>query len=114
MNVVVHRKEKWCQCPGLGVAAQVPSLGGASAVGLANALFEAFLGEAAQEPEPRRCLTVTLEVGAGRHWPWVRPSHYAFSIWRRRTDDRWVLFQYAVPPSERRAAAALLHARWPA
>lgn len=88
MNVVVHRKERWCQCPGLGVAAQLANAGADSAVVLANALFEAFLGEAAQEPEPRRCLTVTLEVGAGRHWPWVRPSHYALAIWRRQTDDR--------------------------
>jgi len=114
VNVVLHRKEKWCQCPGLGLAAQLATPGADSAVVLAHALFEAFVVEAAREPEPRRCLTVTLEVGTGRHWPWVQPSHYSYSLWRRRTDDRWVPFQYSGPPGGRRTAWSWLRARWPA
>ena len=112
-EVVVHRDERWSKCAGLGVAAQSRSANADSLVLLADALFRAFRDEAAREPKTHRCLTVTLEPGIGRQDPINRRKQYEFSLWRRRTDQRWVLFSV---PDEREVEATaqrMLGARWP-
>ena len=110
--IVVHRKEKWCQCPGVGVATQLPAASADSAVRLAVALFPLLAEEASREPEPRRCLTILVEQGSGRTWPWhVRPQ--VTLAWWRRTDGQWVAFQYRVPESARGAIRSEFLARWP-
>lgn len=113
IEVVVHHEDQWCQCPGLGVAAQAPHANGDSLVLLADALFLAFRDEAAKEPANRRCLTVTLERGAGRQDPLNPRETIAFSLWRRQTDQRWVLFTMPSSSSIRPEARRLLRARWP-
>ncbi len=113
MEVVVHRKEHWCQCPGLGVAAQSRSADADSLVLLADALFRAFRDEAAREPTERRCLTVTLEPGVGRRDPMNRREQYMFSLWRRRTDQRWVLFTMSANIGVQPKASGTLRALWP-
>lgn len=113
VQVVVHRKDRWLQCPGLGVAAQAPNARGDSLVFLADALFRAFRDEAAREAPNRRCLTVTLELGAGRQDP-LRPREtLAFSLWRRQTDQRWILFTTPTTDALDRAARRMLRERWP-
>lgn len=113
IEVVVHRKDRWMQCPGLGVAAQASSVSGDSIVFLADALFRAFRDEAAREAPNRRCLTLTLELGSGRPDPLRQRDTLAFSLWRRQTDQRWILF--TTPTSELldRAARRTLRERWP-
>lgn len=113
MDVVVHRNETWCHCPGLGVTAQSRSADPDSMVLLADALFRAFRDEAAREPVERRCLTVTLQPGVGRQDPMHPRTHHSFSLWRRRTDERWVLFTTSGGSAVRSAAGRTLSALWP-
>lgn len=113
IEVVVHRSERWSHCPGLGIAAQSRSTDPDSIVLLADALFRAFRDEAAREPARRRCLTVTLEPGIGRQDPMNPRKQYGFSIWRRRTDERWVLFTTSGESSVRSEAGRTLGALWP-
>ena len=113
VEAVVHRDERWSRCAGLGVVAQSRSANADSLVLLADALFRAFRDEAGREPQTHRCLTLTLEPGIGRQDPINRREQYEFSLWRRRTDQRWVLFTV---PGERELEATaqrLLGARWP-
>lgn len=111
VDVVVHRKDKWCQCPGLGVIAQAPSSHPDSLFKLTDELFRAFKTEAGRETGIRRCLTVTLEVGDGMRGPWVERHVPVASLWRRKPDDMWVLFNtdWSTPRETRR----LLRASWP-
>jgi hypothetical protein len=111
VEVVVHRKAKWCQCPGLGVIAQSPSANPDSLFQLTDALFRAFKSEAARETGYLRCLTVTLEVGDGMRGPWVERHVPSASLWRRSGDQKWVLFRtdWSTPRETRR----LLRASWP-
>jgi hypothetical protein len=97
-RVVVHHNVKWCTCPGLGVVSQISSDNLDSAFALGHALFRSFAAEGARDPA-RRCLTVTLEAGAGRHWPWVHPPIHVFS-WYLRRDGHWTFRGYAVPAGE--------------
>ena len=113
IEVVVHRSDTWCHCPGLGIAAQSRSADPDSIVLLADALFRAFRDEAAREPARRRCLTVTLEPGVGRQDPMNPRKHYGFSLWRRRADERWVLFTTSGESAVRSAAVRTLGALWP-
>lgn len=114
VEVVVHRDERWSRCRGLGVAAQSRSANADSLVLLADALFRAFKDEAAREPATRRCLTVTLEPGIGRHDPINGREQFEFSLWRRRADQRWVLYNVVSPDAEVEAVARrALRARWP-
>jgi hypothetical protein len=113
IDVVVHRSETWCHCPGLGVAAQSRSADPDSIVLLADALFRAFRDEAAREPARRRCLTVTLQLGIGRQDPMNPRKQYGFSLWRRRTDERWVLFTTSGESAVRSEAQRTLGALWP-
>lgn len=113
VEVVVHHKEKWSQCPGLGVAAQARSMRGDSLVLLTDALFRAFRDEAAKEPPNQRCLTVTLDLGAGRQDPMNRRETLAFSLWRRQTDQRWILFTMPSSSTIDVEARRMLRARWP-
>lgn len=113
VEVVVHRNDQWCKCPGLGVAAQSRSANADSIVLLADALFRAFRDEAAREPAAHRCLTVALEPGIGRQDPINRREQYEFSLWRRRADQRWVLFSIAGDSDVQATARRLLGARWP-
>lgn len=113
IEVVVHRSESWCHCPGLGVAAQSRSAEPDSIVLLADALFRAFRDEATREPARRRCLTVTLQPGVGRQDPMNPRTHYGFSLWRRRTDERWVLFTTSGESAVRSEAVKTLGALWP-
>jgi hypothetical protein len=113
IEVVIHRNEAWSHCPGLGIAAQSRSADPDSIVLLADALFRAFRDEAAREPARRRCLTVTLEPGVGRQDPMNPRKQYGFSLWRRRADERWVLFTTSGESAVRSAAARRLGALWP-
>jgi hypothetical protein len=97
-NVVVHHNVKWCTCPGLGVVSQIAFDNLDSAFVLGQALFRSFAAEGSKDPE-RRCLTVTLEAGSGRHWPWVHPPIRVFS-WYLRRDGHWIFRGYAVPAGE--------------
>ncbi|HUR91585.1 MAG TPA: hypothetical protein VMY38_02815 [Gemmatimonadaceae bacterium] len=110
IEVVVHRHGG---CPGLGVAAQSRSANADSLVLLADALFRAFRDEGAREPKTHRCLTVTLEPGIGRQDPINRREQYEFSLWRRRTDQRWVLFAVGGDREVQATAQRMLGARWP-
>jgi hypothetical protein len=111
VDVVVHRKEKWCQCPGLGVIAQAPSADPDSLFQLTDALFRAFQNEAARENGTRRCLTVTLELGDGMRSPWAERHGLSASLWRRNSDQKWVGFssRWDTPVKTRR----LLREAWP-
>ena len=113
IEVVVHRNERWMRCPGLGVAAQSRTDNADSLVLLADALFLAFRDEAAREPVANRCLTVMLEPGIGRQDPINRRDQFEFSLWRRRADQRWVLYSVAGDPEVEAAARRVLGARWP-
>jgi hypothetical protein len=113
MEVVVHRQEQWCLCPGLGVAAQSRAVNADSLVFLADALFRAFRDEAAREPAHRRCLTVTLQPGVGRQDPMNPRQSYSFSLWRRRADQRWVLFTTPGDSAVQPEASRILGALWP-
>lgn len=113
IEVVVHRSDTWCHCPGLGIAAQSRSASPDSMVLLADALFRAFRDEAAREPVARRCLTVTLQPGVGRQDPMNPRTHYGFSLWRRRTDGWWVIFTTSGESAVRSAAGRTLGALWP-
>lgn len=113
VEVVVHRNETWSHCPGLGVAAQSRSAAPDSIALLADALFRAFRDEAAREPAKRRCLTVMLEPGLGRQDPMNPRTQYGFSLWRRRADERWVLFTTSGESSVRSAVAQTLRTLWP-
>lgn len=97
-RVVVHHNIKWCTCPGLGVVSQFAAANIDSAFAFGHALFRSFAEEGARDPAGR-CLTVTLEAGSGRHWPWTHPALYTFS-WYLRLDGRWVFQGYGVPASE--------------
>ena len=113
IEVVVHRSDSWCHCPGLGIAAQSRSTDPDSIVLLADALFRAFRDEAAREPVNRRCLTVTLEPGVGRQDPMNPRKQHGFSLWRRRADERWVLFTTSGESAVRSAAVRTLGVLWP-
>ena len=113
VEVVVHRDDRWSKCAGLGVAAQSASANADSLVSLTDALFRAFRDEAAREPKTHRCLTVTLEPGIGRQDPINRREQYEFSLWRRRTDQRWVLFTVPGEREVQATAQRLLATRWP-
>lgn len=113
IEVVVHRNEKWMHCPGLGIAAQSLSAEPDSIGLLADALFRAFRDEAAREPAKRRCLTVMLEPGVGRQDPMNQRQQYGFSLWRRRADERWVLFTTSGESPVRAEAGRTLRALWP-
>lgn len=113
IEVVVHRDERWSHCPGLGVAAQSRSAEPDSIGLLADALFRAFRDEAAREPVKRRCLTVMLEPGIGRHDPMNPRKQYGFSLWRRRADERWVLFTTSGESPGLADAGRTLRALWP-
>lgn len=113
VEVVVHRNERWMKCPGLGVAAQSRNANADSLVLLADAIFLAFRDDAAREPASNRCLTVTLEPGIGRQDPINRREQFEFTLWRRRTDQRWVLFSVAGGPEVEATARRVLGARWP-
>lgn len=110
-EVVVHRKDKWCQCPGLGVIVQSPSARGDSIFMLTDALFRAFKEEARRETGHRRCLTVTVEVGDGMRAPWVDRQVHGMSLWRRKGDQKFVLggYDWSTPQETVR----LLRASWP-
>lgn len=111
VGVVVHRKEKWCQCPGLGVIVQSPSANADSIFVLTDALFRAFQAEARREVGYRRCLTVTVEVGDGTRAPWVDRQVHHMSLWRRKGDQKFMLgsYSWSTPMETRR----LLRASWP-
>lgn len=111
IEVVVHRKEKWCQCPGLGVIAQSPSGNGDSLFVLADALLREFRPEAARETGIKRCLTVTLEVGDGMRPPWVERDVHDVSLWRRKSDQKWVGVGYSTGTP--RETVRRLRAAWP-
>lgn len=113
IEVVVHRDERWMSCRGLGVAAQSRTANADSLVLLADALFLAFRDEAAREPVMNRCLTVTLEPGIGRQDPVNRREQFQFTLWRRRIDQRWVLFRVAGDAAIEATAQRVLGARWP-
>lgn len=113
VEVVVHHDERWSRCHGLGVAAQSRSANADSLVLLADALFRAFRDEAAREPAAHRCLTVTLEPGIGRQDPINRREQYEFSLWRRRADQRWVLYNVVADDEVQAAARRVLGPRWP-
>lgn len=113
IEVVIHREEAWSHCPGLGVAAQSRSADPDSIALLADALFRAFRGEAAREPAKRRCLTVMLEPGIGRQDPMNPRKQYGFSLWRRRSDERWVLFTTSGDGAVRSDAGRRLGVLWP-
>jgi hypothetical protein len=113
IEVVVHRSDTWCLCPGLGIAAQSRSADPDSIVLLADALFRAFRDEAAREPARHRCLTVTLEPGIGRQDPMNPRKQYGFSLWRLRADERWVLFTTSGESAVRSEAGRTLGALWP-
>lgn len=112
-EVVVHRQEYWSHCPGLGVVAQSRSARPDSLILLADALFRAFRDEAAKEPPDHRCMTVTLEPGVGRQDPLNPREQYAFSLWRSRRDQRWVLFTVPEDAAIHSRAMRVLGARWP-
>ena len=97
-RVVVHHNVKWCTCPGLGVVSQLTRDNIDSAFTLSHALFRAFASEGSHDPA-RRCLTVEVEAGSGRHWPWVHPPLYIFS-WYLRQDGQWIFHGYGVPTGE--------------
>lgn len=113
VEVVVHRNERWMTCHGLGVVAQSRSANADSLVLLADALFLAFRDEAAREPVTNRCLTVMLEPGVGRQDPINRREQFDFTLWRRRADQRWVLFTVTADPEVEATAQRVLGARWP-
>lgn len=113
IEVVVHRSESWCHCPGIGVAAQSRSADPDSIVLLADALFRAFRAEAAREPARHRCLTVTLQPGVGRQDPMHPRQQHSFSLWRRRADERWVLFTTTGGSAVGSEARRTLNALWP-
>ena len=113
VEVVVHRDDRWMSCHGLGVAAQSRTANADSLVLLADALFLAFRDEAAREPVMKRCLTVTLEPGIGRQDPINRREQFQFTLWRRRIDQRWVLFSASGDPEVEATARRVLGARWP-
>lgn len=113
IEVVVHRDERWMSCRGLGVAAQSRTANADSLVLLADALFLAFRDEAAREPVMNRCLTVALEPGIGRQDPINRREQFQFTLWRRRIDQRWVLFRVTGDPELEVTAQRVLGARWP-
>lgn len=113
VEVVLHRNERWMTCPGLGLAAQSRSANADSLVLLADALFLAFRDEAAREPASNRCLTVALEPGVGRQDPINRREQFEFTLWRRRADQRWVLFSVAGDPEVEATARRVLGTRWP-
>jgi hypothetical protein len=101
LTVFLHQNVKWCTCPGLGAAAQLADANLDSAFAVAHAAFLALTTEARRRPG--QCLTISLEAGAGHHWPWQSPAYYAFA-WHRRPDGTWVFYRYAVPPTDYRAA----------
>lgn len=113
VEVVVHHDERWSRCRGLGVAAQSRSANADSVVLLADALFRAFRAEAAREPAVYRCLTVTIEPGIGRQDPINGREQYQFSLWRRRSDQRLVLYNVVASGEVSAAAQRVLGARWP-
>ena len=113
IEVVVHRSEAWSHCPGLGVVAQSRSADPDSIALLADGLFRAFRDEAAREPAKRRCLTVMLEPGVGRQDPMSPRRQYGFSLWRRRADERWVLFTTSGEGAASSEAGRTLRALWP-
>lgn len=113
VEVVVHHDERWTRCPGLGVAAQSRSADADTLVLLADALFRAFRDEAATEPVAHRCLTVTLEPGVGRQDPMNQRAQYSFSLWRRKADQRWVLYSTPSDTAIQPQARELLGGRWP-
>lgn len=100
-QVVVHRNVKWCTCPGLGVASQLVTGDLDSAFALSLNLFKSLAVEGANGPG--RCLTVSLETGTGRHWPWTSRPYFSFS-WHLRPDGQWVFFGYTVPAADYQAA----------
>lgn len=110
LEVVVHRKEEWCQCPGLGVIVQSRSANADSIFMLTDALFRAFQSEARREVGHRRCLTVTVEVGDGMRAPWVDREVHHMSLWRRKGDQKFILGSYSgsTPMETRR----LLRTAW--
>lgn len=113
VEVVVHRDERWMKCPGLGIVAQSRSENADSLVLLADALFLAFRDEAAREPVVYRCMTVMLEPGIGRHDPINKRERVEFTLWRLRTDHRWVLFGVEGDAEVEATARRVLGARWP-
>lgn len=113
VEVVVHRDERWMKCPGLGVVAQSRSANADSLVLLADALLLAFRDEARREPATRRCMTVMLEAGLGRQDPINKRERVEFTLWRRRTDQRWVLFGVEGDAAVEATARRVLGARWP-
>lgn len=113
VEVVVHRDEAWSHCPGLGVVAQSRSADPDSMALLADGLFRAFRDEAAREPAKRRCLTVMVEPGIGRHDPMSPRKQYGFSLWRRRADERWVLFTTSGDGAAHLEAERTLRTLWP-
>lgn len=113
VEVVVHRDERWMKCPGLGVVAQSRSANADSLVLLADAVLLAFRDEAAREPATRRCMTVMLEAGLGRQDPINKRERVEFTLWRRRTDQRWVLFGVEGDAAVEATARRVLGARWP-
>ena len=111
VEVVVHHDERWMKCPGLGVVAQSRTANADSLVLLADALLLAFRDEAARETN--RCMTVMLEPGIGRQDPINRRDQFQFTLWRRRTDQRWVLFGVEGSPVVEATARRVLGTRWP-